>query len=173
MNGQPGTKGFTLIELLVVVAIISLLSSVVFASLNAAREKARDARRMSDLSQIRVALNLYYDKYGNWMEAGSGCGYNGSGWFNYKGGSYPESMGQCLVNAGATPQEIIDPTGSRTNYTTSGSNGAYMKYTCGTPIKTYIYAKLETKPQSTTATDGTCCASCDSLYGINYYVSIE
>lgn len=52
-------KGFTLIELLVVVAIISLLSSIVFASLNTARAKARDARRLSDLHQLDNALALY------------------------------------------------------------------------------------------------------------------
>lgn len=35
------SKGFTLIELLVVISIISLLSSIVMASLNSSREKAR------------------------------------------------------------------------------------------------------------------------------------
>jgi len=52
-------KGFTLIELLVVIAIISLLSSVVLASLNSAREKARDSKRIQDLAQIKNALELY------------------------------------------------------------------------------------------------------------------
>ena len=54
-------KGFTLIELLVVIAIIGILSSVVLASLNTARQKGRDARRISDLKQIQLALELYYD----------------------------------------------------------------------------------------------------------------
>jgi len=54
-------RGFTLIELLVVIAIIGLLSSVVLASLNTARLKARDARRLSDLRQIQIAFELYFD----------------------------------------------------------------------------------------------------------------
>ncbi|HCM44117.1 TPA: hypothetical protein DIS55_04180 [Candidatus Kaiserbacteria bacterium] len=73
---SSGTRGFTLIELLVVVAIIGLLSSVVLASLNGARVKGRDARRLADVKQIQLALELYYDdsdnKYpasvsGNWL----------------------------------------------------------------------------------------------------------
>ena len=57
-------KGFTLIELLVVISIIGLLSSVVLASLNTARAKSRDARRISDIRQIRNALELYKDSTG-------------------------------------------------------------------------------------------------------------
>ncbi|HXK39136.1 MAG TPA: type II secretion system protein [Candidatus Paceibacterota bacterium] len=55
------SRGFTLIELLVVIAIIGILSSVVLASLNTARQKGRDARRISDLKQLQLALELNYD----------------------------------------------------------------------------------------------------------------
>lgn len=62
-------KGFTLIELLVVIAIIGILSSVVLASLNTAREKARDVRRIVDVKQIQIALELYFDDNGNYPDA--------------------------------------------------------------------------------------------------------
>ena len=55
------TTGFTLIELLVVIAIIGILSSVVLTSLTGARAKGRDTRRVSDISQLRLALEMYYD----------------------------------------------------------------------------------------------------------------
>jgi len=92
-------KGFTLIELLVVIAIIGLLASIVLVSLNSARNKARDTRRISDLNQIQLALEFFYDTYsrypttaghaywdGHWMnfqtclETGVGCGFTITGY---------------------------------------------------------------------------------------------
>jgi len=58
-------KGFSLIELLVVIAIIGIIASIIFISVKDTKEKARDSRRIMDLHQIQVALEMYLDEYGD------------------------------------------------------------------------------------------------------------
>ena len=88
---KTAVRGFTLIELLVVIAIIGVLSSVILASINVAREKADDARRLADAHTIVEALQMYYDDHGtypadpgSYLQNGSGfsfdqCGGDGGG----------------------------------------------------------------------------------------------
>lgn len=62
-------KGFTLIELLVVIAIIGLLSTLAVVSLNNARQKSRDAKRVADIKQVQTALELYFNDHGGYPTA--------------------------------------------------------------------------------------------------------
>jgi prepilin-type N-terminal cleavage/methylation domain-containing protein len=59
------SRGFTLIELLVVIAIIGILSAVVLASLNTARDKGGTAAVQSDLSTVQTQAEIYYGGTGN------------------------------------------------------------------------------------------------------------
>ncbi|KKU97997.1 MAG: hypothetical protein UY32_C0036G0006 [Candidatus Jorgensenbacteria bacterium GW2011_GWC1_48_8] len=57
-------KGFTLIELLVAISIIAIISTLLLANFNAARERGRDAQRKADMRNIQTALRIYYNDYG-------------------------------------------------------------------------------------------------------------
>jgi general secretion pathway protein G len=62
-------SGFTLIELLVVIAIIGLLSTLAVVALNSARQRSRDAKRVSDIRQIQTALELAYSEVNSYPVA--------------------------------------------------------------------------------------------------------
>ena len=57
-NFKKNGAGFTLIELLLVISIISLVASIVLVSLNSARIKARNAKRVDDIKQLVTAFNI-------------------------------------------------------------------------------------------------------------------
>lgn len=52
-------KGFTLIELLLVISVISLLSSILLATVNSANDKARASKIKTEMGQFIIALEMY------------------------------------------------------------------------------------------------------------------
>jgi len=171
-------RGFTLIELMVVIAIIGLLASVALASLESAREKARDATRIATIDQIAKALELYRLKTGNYMNSSSNCGQSGEWFFNQQYGGSARSMAQCLIDENVVEQELIDVSGNR--YTPNPPSGdgdfhALMKFNCPDG-SVMIFANLESVPKSSSATNGACTSftrALDSLYGMDYYRIIQ
>ena len=55
--------GFTLVELLVVIAIIGVLATIAVTGLSGARQKARDTKRIADVRQIFISLELHNNDY--------------------------------------------------------------------------------------------------------------
>ena len=72
---SKSNKAFTLIELLVVVAIIGILSTVVIASLNSAREKGKIAFVKSTLKNMQSQAELTYTETGSYVSLFDGS-YN-------------------------------------------------------------------------------------------------
>ena len=70
---KTALKGFTLIELLVVISIIAVISTLLLANLNAARERGRDTQRKADLRNIQTALRIFYNDYGGFPSSGTGA----------------------------------------------------------------------------------------------------
>ncbi len=111
-------KGFTLIELLVVIAIIGILSSVVLASLNTARKKSRDAKRVADIKNTQLALELYFDT----------------------NGAYPDTLA-ALATAGFIQAEPTGPLSSETYYYNAFVDSA-LQNDCTPATETCLYYHL-------------------------------
>ena len=144
LRKQHALNGFTLIELLVVIAIIGVLASIVLASLNSARQKSRDARRIADTKQLQLALELYYDAQ--------------------TPPAYPSSSANCsatqarglelLSTGGYIPQIPRDPTGA------AGSNCYWYATNSSGTVNTYhLGATLEQTTNPVLSSDKDCTSS--------------
>ena len=97
-------KGFTLLELLIVIGIISLLLTVSANLYSYSQKKSRDAKRKTDLENIRVSLESYRS--------------------NNASGNYPNNL-NLLVPTYITKLPT-DPLSNIYKYTYSGSGSDYM-----------------------------------------------
>jgi prepilin-type N-terminal cleavage/methylation domain-containing protein len=122
-------SGFTLIELLVVIAIIGVLSSVVLASLNTARKKARDTIRMADMKTIYTMLVQYQMEYGGIPITNSYSDANSGGWdYSSQPVGNPTFM-NFLVTGGITSKVPVDPINNMAGDSSPAGTFGY-KYYC-------------------------------------------
>jgi type IV pilus assembly protein PilE len=129
-------RGFTLLELLIVISIIGILVTVVAASYTSSQQKARNARRMSDLKAVQTAAEQFYA--------------------NQTTPSYPATTDD--FKAGANP---VMPQGypSDPKFTDAADNYTFTQPD-GTTSTYCACAKLEPKDSATNgnSTDRTCAA---------------
>jgi prepilin-type N-terminal cleavage/methylation domain-containing protein len=105
--------GFTLIELLVVIVIIGILATISVAQFNKYAKQARDAKRMSDIHAMHMAIELYAADGRGFFEAESGGFDTSKGNFGSitQGGPgmpFEHSDDSLLLDSWATSSDVID-----------------------------------------------------------------
>ncbi len=110
-------QGFTLVEVLTVIAIIALLTAVLFPVFSGARSRGALGRDMSNLSQIMKALETYAMDHGE---------------------KYPPGDPMGLDNTDPFISQTLSYVKDRRVYTDSQKNGVIyihsMRYQVGVPI---------------------------------------
>lgn len=141
-------RGFTFIEILVSVTIIAVLVAIGVASYASVNRRARDAKRKSDLEQIRSGLEQYRADFGSYpVQSGWALSSAGSNWIDALTPSYMDNVPVDPKNTGSVaPPSGTDPVYAYKSDTTCGlvAGQEYM-----------LAALLETGEQSST-TYGSC-----------------
>jgi prepilin-type N-terminal cleavage/methylation domain-containing protein len=161
-------RGFTLIELLTVIAIIGILATIIVVSYINAQAKSRDNKRRADVQAIASAHQLMYQDSKKWFVPGTGYNGNGRGWFNYYGGSYPDSIAHGLEINKYIDSAPKDPKMTDDHGIPSG-NYQYMVYGCDGGVR--VFARLE-HPTSSEIADAQKSTPTCTYYGYNQNYSV-
>lgn len=137
-------KGFTLVELLVAVAILAVLTVVGLMVINPVAQfnKTRDARRKSDLAQIKRALLMYHNDEGEYPSTDA---------FLSSGTAWTRPAHPDVIYMKTVP---VDP------------SAGYYSYSLTAPEEYCLWATLQNTIDPDIAESQTRCAdACGTLYG--------
>lgn len=134
-NARPG---FTLVELLVVIAVILILSGIVFGLSGGIADKQARGKAETELQSIAVALETYKMKYGDYPWLGPDGDGNKTDLYKHLTGQLKmvptSTAGSPDINASGDGKPILDPE----KMTVSGTNdGSYFMDPWGQSYRYY------------------------------------
>ena len=155
--------GFTLIEMLVVIAIIAILTGIIITGLVGSKAKARDAKRASDLSQISLAVEQFFDRcdvYPTSLNTGdTGPMTNGSYACPNDASGNPITLGNFIS---VIP---IDPTNSGVYVYSYATNSTYTDYVLHTTFEASNSVLAQSAPAPTSWSSGFTCTNSGTTQG--------
>lgn len=103
-------SGFTIIELIVVIVVIGILAAITLMSYTGVQRRARDDHRVTDVSNIEKAMELYYSDNGSYpVPTGSTGSIINSGWY-YSGDNSWTMLSGLMLGSQAIDVLPTDPT---------------------------------------------------------------
>lgn len=141
-------RAFTLVELMVVVGIITIMATIIFASISMARENTREKKRVADLSNIEMALLL----------------------FNEKERTYPEYDAGIEIGIGEGIDDAIEMYNGNAYTDPKSQDDAYAywydsDFTCYGPGQAVLYARTMEQSKNANYTEVCTHASADTTNG--------
>ena len=134
MNTWAKPKGFTIVELLIVIVVIGILAAITIVAYNGVQQRSRDSKRLSDMSAIKKALELYKTDTGTFPAVT----YTGLGALDGWEASSKEAAGEFLAPLkpyGFPGGVVMDPINDATETTMALARSAkhygYMYYKYG------------------------------------------
>ena len=116
-------RGFTFIEILVSVTIIAVLIAIGVASYASVNRRARDAKRKSDLEQVRSALEQYRADIGSYPTSGWSLSSSNPDWIDLLTPTYMDNLPVDPKNTGTVPPGAAGAAGPVYAYLSNASCG--------------------------------------------------
>lgn len=101
------TPAFTIVELLIVIVVIGILAGITITAYSGVQGRARDAQRLTDISTIRTALEVY--KVNNAVYPAPVPTTNAGGWEVSTNGTTATNFLSALVSANGVSRIPVDP----------------------------------------------------------------
>jgi len=97
---------FTLVELIVVVSVLSVLATIAMTQVGSVTSSARDSQRLTDMSSMKMSLEMYNAKTGKIPVPSAGTPLLFSGSLAWTQGTFGESVVETIKSLSPKP---IDP----------------------------------------------------------------